>query len=271
LLQPRLANTGFNSSTFSDSGAFYSFQCMWVQNKQSDPSTLNTPPAIDQTHTTPTLTLYPSPANGSYDVPTTFPGGESPNPASETNVPPGATLGWLMNVEINGPWTDSYFASAHGVSASIEPDGTSKHVPYAISECGPSGCGAAGGTSLGLYFAGGFGIFPTQPLAGNTLYHVSATGTVTDQLTAKDYPFSISWCFSTGSSYTPTSDCHASTTGAGPEVITGASPAPPQAGKPTLLHASLSLGKKPKLAFTIKVLDAAGKTTTFRLTSAAQP
>jgi hypothetical protein len=259
LLQPRLANTGFNSSTFDDGGAFYSWQCMWVQNMQSDPSTLTTPPAIDQTRTTPTLTLYPSPANGSYDVPTKFPGGESPDPASETGVPPGATLGWLMNVEINGPWTDSYFASARGVTASLEPDGTSNQVPVAVSQCGPSGCGGSGGTTLGLYFNGGFGIFPEQPLAANTLYHATATGTVTDFQQSKDYPFNISWCFSTGSSYKTSSDCHATTTGAGPEAATGLSPGgggggplpPSQAGKPTLSHTKLSLGKKPKLAFTL--------------------
>lgn len=264
LLQPRLANTGFNSSTFDDAGAFYSWQCMWVQNGENPPyDNVN---AIDNTRTTTALTLYPSPANGAYDVPTTFPGDESPNPATDSAVTPGATLGWLMNVEINGPWSDGGFGdfvAAHNVTATLEPDGTSNQVPVAVSQCGPSGCGGSGGTTLGLYFNGGFGIFPERPLAANTLYHATATGTVTDFQQSKDYPFNISWCFSTSSSYKTSSDCHASMTGAGPEAATGLSPGgggggpppPSQAGKPTLSHTKLSLGKKPKLAFTL----AAGK------------
>ncbi len=192
LLEPRLANTGFNSTTYPSGGSHTSWQCMWILNQPSE----STPtPAIDNSRRTSSLTLYPSPANGSYDVPTTFPAGtESPDPATETGVPAGARLGWLMNVEINGPWTASGFGFlvfAHGVSATLRPDRTSTQVPVVVSECGPSGCGGSGGTNLGEFFEGGFGLFPTHPLAINTLYRVTATGTVTDATTSKNYPFSM--------------------------------------------------------------------------------
>jgi hypothetical protein len=261
LLQPRLANTGFDSSTYQDSSNYTTFVCMWVLNQGSDPPS---PQALDQTRTTPNLTLYPSPANGTVDVPTRFPGNEGPDPATETGVPPGATLGWLMNVEINGPWQSSYFASAHGVAATLAPDGSGTTVPLVVSECGPSGCGASGGTSYGLYFDGGFGIFPTQPLAANTMYHVAATGTVTDFSTSKDYPFSISWCFSTGSKFTPSTDCSRPASGlCGVEAVlpdTGGtqsscgSTTPPgggKAGPPRVSGSSLSIGKHGKLGFSV--------------------
>jgi Divergent InlB B-repeat domain len=100
-----------------------------------------------------------------------------------------------------------FFAFAHGVSATLRPDRTSTQVPVVVSECGPSGCGGLGGTNLGEFFEGGLGIFPTRPLTTNTLYRVTATGTVTDAPASTNYPFSISWCFSTGAGYIPSSDC----------------------------------------------------------------
>jgi hypothetical protein len=203
LLQPRLAQTGFASSTFLEGSLWQSFTCM---------RTLGG--AIDDSHTTPGLTLYPSPGNGAYNVPTVFPAGsEFPDPAKEDGVPAGSTLGWLLNVEINGPWSTAgfgYQANAHGVTATLAPDGTSNFVPLVVSQCGPSGCGGGGGTSDGIYFGGGFGIFPTQPLAPDTTYRVVLTGgVVTDQTTHVDYPIpaGYSWCFSTGATYAESDDC----------------------------------------------------------------
>jgi hypothetical protein len=215
LLEPRLALTGFDSSAFGG----LAFECMWIQNQSSqDPATV-----MDNTRTTSGLTLFPSPANGAYDVPTRFPAGsESPDPAQETGVPPGATLGWLLNVEINGPWANGefgFFVFAHGVTATLAPDGTTNDVPVVVSQCGPSGCGGAGGTSEGNFFDGGFGIFPTQPLAANTTYRVVLTGgTVTDASVNPHVndpiPAGFSWCFSTGVTYTVSADCAAPIGGA---------------------------------------------------------
>ncbi|HWF55318.1 MAG TPA: hypothetical protein VG223_11845, partial [Solirubrobacteraceae bacterium] len=206
LLEPRFGQTGFDASTFHPSN-YQSYECMWVQD-----DTTNNINAINDAVTTPGLSLYPSPANGAYDVPTTFPGGESPDPAIETGVPAGSTLGWLLNVEINGPWSDggnggSVFAS--GVTAKLTADGTATTIPVVVSQCGSAGCFSPGGTSDGIYFGGGFGIFPTKPLKPSTTYRVQLTGgQVTDQPDSTSYPLAgFSWCFSTGSSYAPSADC----------------------------------------------------------------
>lgn len=292
LLEPRLEQVGFDSSTFNPGGSvFDSDQCMWVENDAA-----NNIPAIDNSETTPGLTLYPSPANGAYDVPTTFPAGtESPNPADETGVPPGATLGWLLNVEMNGPWANAYGGAdvfANGVRATLAPDGSTTQVPVVVSQCGTQGCAPpdSGGTTDGPEFGGGFGIFPTQPLQANTTYRVVLTaGQVTDLVTnyptATSYPIptGYSWCFSTGSSYTPSSDCAASSTGAGVEPFdvapssgsgsgsrsgsgsgsgsagggsgsSGSAPTPGRAvGPPTVSHGSLSGVRSgtPKLSFDV--------------------
>jgi hypothetical protein len=222
LLQPRLAQTGFDSTTFQEGSVFRSFNCMRTQLGP-----------INDAIKTPGLTLYPSPANGAYGVPTVFPAGtESPDPAKETGVPAGATLGWLLNVEINGPWGSGgsgFGVAARNVTATLAPDGTMNFVPLVVSQCGPSACGGGGGTNDGAFFGGGFGIFPTQPLAANTTYRVVLTGgTVTDQSTHTDYPIpaNYSWCFSTGASYAVSADCAAPTT-AGQEPSTpNASSAP---------------------------------------------
>ncbi len=218
LLEPRLGQIGFNSTTFSSGGAYTSWVCLWDQNIGSgEPAS---PAAIDNSRTTPQLTLYPSPGNGEVNVPTTFPGHEGPDPEAETGVN-GAPLGWLLNVEINGPWADAGgggIVFAHGVSATLAPDGTGNAVPVVVSQCGPNGCGSSGGTAEGPYFSGGFGIFPLHPLASKTTYHVSVSGTVTDtgaSRAAKDYPFTKSWCFSTGSTYAVNGDCAAAAPGTG--------------------------------------------------------
>jgi hypothetical protein len=237
LLEPRLANVGFNSTTFDESGTYYSFVCLWDQNGVDNPPFGGAPPAIDNSRTTPGLTLYPSPENGEVNVPTTFPGFESPDPTQETGVPNGATLGWLINVEINGPWPTTnggYSVWAHGVTATIEPDGTNHTVPHVVSECGTAHCAvgsgspptcdtSTGGTKWGCYFEGGFAIFPTQPLTPNTMYHVIATGTVTDATNPGSpiiYPFTKTWCFSTGPTFTPSADCTGSGTGASAHTLT---------------------------------------------------
>jgi hypothetical protein len=233
VLEPRLAQIGYDSSTFApaSSGGFYtSWTCLWDQNLSGEMPPQ--PPALDSTRTTPGVTLYPSPANGAFDVPTTFPAGtEEPDPGQETGLLPNATLGWLLNVEINGPWANAGGGGivwTHGVTVTLEPDGTSAVVPVVVSQCGTGPCAPSGstcstatnGTAYGCYFGGGFGVFPKQALADNTTYHVAASGTLTDDTnpsTPVIYPISLQWCFSTGLTYTPSGDCAASTTGAGAE------------------------------------------------------
>ncbi len=219
LLNPRLAQTGYDSSEFTEGSTHRYFTCM---------RTLNTGA---EGPGTPGLTLYPSPGNGAYGVPTTFPGNESPDPATETGVPAGSTLGWLLNVEINGPWVSSgfgYTVAAHDVTATLAPDGASSFVPLVVSQCGAGGCGGGHNTNLGSYFQGGFGIFPTQPLAADTTYRVAITGgTVTDNAAHVDYPLAgYSWCFSTGAVYTASADCAAPTGAAQEPAAANASATP---------------------------------------------
>jgi hypothetical protein len=216
LLDPRLGKIGFDSTTVPESGGqWWSFGCLYVQSGDATNGQ-----ALDDTRTTPGLTLYPSPGNGAYRVPTSFPGNESPDPNQETGVN-GAHLGWLLSVEINGPWAATnygYGAVAHDVTATLTPDGGGTPVSVVISECGANGCGnPSGGTSEGPYFRGGFGIFPLQALAANTVYRVVLTGgSITDLGTHTNYPIPAGyhWCFSTGAAYTPSSDCAPSTTAA---------------------------------------------------------
>jgi hypothetical protein len=209
LLQPRLRDIGFSSSTFDSSGDFYSFVCLWDQTAMGV-----SPNAMDNSAAarTPALTLYPSPGNGAANVPVAFPGGESPDPAQETGVPSGAHLGWLISVAINGPWADAYYGNfvyARSVTATLVPDAGGPAVPIVISQHG---------TSEGDYLDGGFGIFPTQPLHANTTYRVTVSGKVTDGIANVDYPFSNrTWCFSTGT-YVTSASCH---TGKGTSTGTG--------------------------------------------------
>jgi hypothetical protein len=267
LLEPRLGQIGFDASTFTTGSSVVSFDCLWLQNFDPAP-----PQAIDNTHTTPALTLYPSPANGAYHVPTTFPAGtEAPDPATETGVPPGADLGWLINVEVNGPWASAGFgftAFAHGVTATLAPDGSTNTVPVVVSQCGPGGCGAGGGTTLGSYFEGGFGIFPTQPLAENTTYRVVLNGgTVTDLGAHVDYPIApgTSWCFSTGATYTTSADCAPPTAAAEEPANDNASTlprvttAPPSGAGPGLAPGG---GPSAPTGTTIKTPSAAGSSLT---------
>ncbi len=234
LLEPRLAHVGFNASTFLSASTYTSWVCMWIQNLPGEGSPYVPPHAIDNAITTPQLTLYPSPANGAVDVPTAFPAGtESPDPGQESGVPPGARLGWLLNVEINGPWIDGGGGGivwAHGVQATLEDDATESVVPVVVSQCGSNPCAvsgtgstcdtSSGGTSYGCYFGGGFAIVPLEPLAPDTMYRVAlSAGTVSDESNpGSSYPIpaNFSWCFSTGPTFTASSDCPASGTRAEP-------------------------------------------------------
>jgi hypothetical protein len=201
--------------------------------------------------------LYPSPANGAIYVPTTYPGGEITDPAKETGVPVATTLGWPINVELNGPWAQGGDGAvwASGVTATLANAATGHSVPVVVSECGSAACdptghgspqncvSAAGGTRYGCYFQGGFGIFPLQPLAADTTYRVSVTsGVVTDNLTGARYPIpsGYSWCFSTGPSYTPSRGCSSSGMGGFEAAVFAARVAVSVTGKGSVAGTDLS-------------------------------
>jgi hypothetical protein len=223
LLQPRLAVTGFASVTAHSGLGFTTWSCMWVGSTHRIAYASSY--AMDDSRATRHLTLYPSPANGAFAVPTMYrPRSERPDPTDETGVPGGSTLGWPISVDLNGPWRTSDAGAsvyAHGVTARLAPDGTpDRTIPVVISQCGPGGCARPGGTKLGAYFDGGFGIFPLRALASDTTYRVVLTGgSVHDARSGRDYalPTGYSWCFSTGDLYVTSNDCRPSATGAGAE------------------------------------------------------
>lgn len=171
-LQPRLRHIGFDSL---DSSTPFG-TCMYVKGSQ----------AIDDSATTSTLRLYPWPADGMTDVPTKFFAIESPDPHVDAGVSPSTTLGYLLTVGVNGPWTDSTEPRSHVTSASLV-DGAGHHVAVAASD-DTSTYGSG-------YLAGGFGIFPLEQLAASTTYTAHATGTVSAEGTS--YPFELTWHFKT--------------------------------------------------------------------------
>ena len=167
LLEPRLRTTWFDAS----SGA----TCMGISGITSDASVR-----------TESLALHPWPPAGARGVPTTFDGGETPDPREE--VPGDARVGYLVSVNVNGPWFSNLGSVLTGVS--LTPDGGT---PVAVS-------GIDRADATGSYLSGGFALFPHQPLAEATWYTARATGYVTgiDVGPSRiDHAFDISWRFGT--------------------------------------------------------------------------
>lgn len=171
VLQPRLRTSGFDASQ--------GFTCMQIRGIDDSPAT----------HTA-GLTLYPWPADGTKGVPLSFSGGESPSPYDET---PGVSqLGFLLSVEVNGPWSN-YLAPETKVSAaSLTTDGGT---PVALTAVDDSS------SKSGPYIDSGFALFPHGRLLPATLYAAHARGSVTAEGAA--YPFDLTWRFKTLGSTVP--------------------------------------------------------------------
>jgi hypothetical protein len=169
LLHPRLVSTGFDSSS--------GFTCM---------STLTPWRSDDPSVRTATLTAYPWPANGRRDLPLTFDGGERPDPSESVPGKPSA-LGYLLSVNVNGPW-ESIEGSTLS-AASLIPDGGA---PVAVT-------GVDRASLHGDYLDEGVGIFPHAPLTPGTWYTARAAGVTsgTSQNIRSSQAFDISWRFRT--------------------------------------------------------------------------
>jgi hypothetical protein len=170
LFSPRLRHIGYAEGSGPGGTSFY---CLWNQNLDSSDS----PQAIDNSPAarTPTLKLYPSPANGEQNVPTTFPGGESPDPHGETGVQAADQLGWLISVSVNGPWANGYQGVVVNTSvshATLAPASGGAAVPLGISQRG------APTSNYGQYIHEGFGLFPRQILQTGRTYRATVSGTV---------------------------------------------------------------------------------------------
>lgn len=135
----------------------------------------------------PLITPYPWPPNGAIDVPLGFRGGEVPSPYEL--VPDGTRLGYLLSVDLNGPWAvESPFAQSQIPTASlVADDGAS--VPVVVDDA-----------NTGYSFGRGtpFGIFPVEPLAPCAWYTAAANGTAYPGGTlGASYPIAVSWRFQT--------------------------------------------------------------------------
>ncbi len=168
LLEPRLRTTWFDAS----SGA----TCMGVWGITSETSVRSE-----------ALTLHPWPPAGASGFPTSFGGGEIPDPRDAV---PGdaARLGYLLSVNVNGPWFSTLGSVLTGVS--LTPDGGAPVPVSGIDRDNPEGS----------FLSGGFALFPHEPLAEATWYTARATGYVTGidvGPSRVDHPFDFSWRFGT--------------------------------------------------------------------------
>jgi hypothetical protein len=171
VLQPRLRTSGFDTS--------HGFSCMQIRGIDDSPGTR-----------TSTLSLYPWPADGTKGVPLTFSGGESPNPYDET---PGVEkLGFLLSVEVNGPWSNYLAPQTKVDSASLTTDGGT---PVALTAVDDSS------SKSGPYIDSGFALFPHGRLLPATVYSAHAHGSVSAE--GAVYPFDVAWHFKTLGSTVP--------------------------------------------------------------------
>jgi hypothetical protein len=164
LLDPRLVASGFWSE--------FGISCMNAV-------------VLDQALRTPVLTAYTYPASGQRDVATTFWCNELPNPCELVRRSArGAPTGMNISVQFNGPWlrVEDVVVSSASVAAAGRPpvDLTVLARPNVLR--------------------GGLVLIPHRPLRAGKTYGAAATGTVVaraDDGTLAEYPFALSWDFST--------------------------------------------------------------------------
>ena len=164
LLHPRLVASGFWSE--------FGISCMQTT-------------ALDQNLRTPALTAYTYPASGQRDVATTFWCNERPNPCdlvrrSARTAPTGLNI----SVQFNGPWLriEDVVVSSASVAAAGRP-------PVDLTVL-----------TRQSVLNGGLVLIPHRPLRAGKTYGAAATGTVVaraDDGTLAEYPFALSWDFST--------------------------------------------------------------------------
>jgi hypothetical protein len=168
VLQPRLRISGF--------AAAEGFACLRTGG-----------PAVDDSAKARTakLTLYPWPPNGATGHPLTFghAADETPSPLIDAHGP--TSLGLLLSVNVNGPWTN-HAAPQSKVSHASLVSASGASVALAITDKS---------TANGGYTSGGFVLLPLKALEPGTTYTAHAAGTVT--AFGVSYPFNLAWHFST--------------------------------------------------------------------------
>lgn len=135
----------------------------------------------DNARRTPTATVYPYPADGTQDVPTTFTVPEVPDPSAEVPEATGR-LGYLLSGTVNGPWSSG--AQVTITSASLT-DEAGAPAPVHVADI----------TSSPVLGGGDFGLFPTQPLKPAQWYTAHVEGVAVDE--TQSWPLSMTWRFRT--------------------------------------------------------------------------
>ena len=168
VLQPRLRVSGFAATD--------GYVCLRVGG-----------PAVDNSAAarTANLTLYPWPPDGATDQPVTFGHAVGETPSPLTDARGASSLGLLLSVDVNGPWSDYRAPQSKVTTASlVSADGVS--VPLAISDSSAPNGG---------YLSGGFALLARPALTPGTRYTAHAVGKVTAEGIA--YPFDFTWHFTT--------------------------------------------------------------------------
>ena len=168
VLQPRLRISGFAASE--------GYVCLRTGG-----------PAIDDSPSARTskLTLYPWPPNGATDQPVTFGHAAEETPSPLVDAHGAKSLGLLLSVNVNGPWSD-YRAPQTLLTGASLVSAAGVGVPLAFSDSS---------TANGGYLSGGFALLPLHALDPGTAYTAHAAGAVT--AFGISYPFAITWHFST--------------------------------------------------------------------------
>ena len=173
ILQPRLSHSGFAASE--------GFTCMWTIEDVTN-------------NTVPTVKTYPWPPNGATNIPTRFTSNESPDPH---DLVPG-DLGYLLSVDMDGPWYDHYSTEVKVGSASLVSAGGT-HVQLTVVDSQTNY--QYNGLQIGRYLPSAFALFPHGALHQATTYTAHAQGVVTYQ--SSNYPFSVTWHFKTAGTPVP--------------------------------------------------------------------
>jgi hypothetical protein len=176
ILQPRLTTSGWAAS--------HNFTCM--QTIDLPTGTAGTP-----------VTTHPWPPDGATNVPTAFKDQESPNPYDLTPGVP--QLGYLLSVNIAGPWYGNYSSNVKVTDASLATDAGTPVVLTVVDDSTPGG--GPGGAAIGPYINDAFALFPHGALRPATAYTAHAAGSLTASGTP--YPFDVTWHFTTAGQPVP--------------------------------------------------------------------
>jgi hypothetical protein len=174
MFQPRLYRSGFAASE--------GYTCMWTIKEVS-----NT--------TVPSVKTYPWPPNGATSIAPRFTSNESPSPYDVAGV---RELGYLLSVNMDGPWFDHYSTHVKVASASLVSDGGSRPSITVVDSQTPY---QYNGSQIGVYLPASFALFPHGELKHATTYTAHAQGVVTYQ--SSTYPFDVTWHFKTAGQAVP--------------------------------------------------------------------